>query len=985
MRPPVLSWFFLALFLMVSLAPAAGPDPVPPGTSETSGLQPLTQDHTPSLARGEGDNVAISIEDREPSDDEMMRNETHRFTLNVTNTGPVADTYDIAVDGASDGWKAETELTQVSLESGVWERFYLDIYSARNAFSNKDFNISATSRNNPDDYNYTLLSILLDTRYMVDVSYPKDGNETSGNRGDIVIFNIEYFNSGDEPDNYEISYSPLPKDWTATVTPDEASAVPAHSEPQPVELKITVPDNAEVDEAAKIRLIVTSMTYRHIDSDQETITTAADGRTYGITLDIPDGNETTIIPDANTTYLIEITNERNEEDTFKLAHSEATDGWSAFLSQTSVTVPAVSSTNLELEVMALGDAQQDDTMVVTVTAYSDNRPKHRDELVTTTDVRIPTRDLELVVDNTELTTKAGFKAKYHLNLTNRGSDSDSFTLELEDSGNSDWTFTLESDTVDDLAVDATRMLYLWVEPDIQRPGHDQEWANVTATSVSNTSLSRSISTLTTVESEPNFALNPNPIRSTVFPGDNAYFNFSIFNSGNIPDSYTVEVSGDPAGFTAQLDTTRLEDILRGGEKTAQLTVEVDGSVQPKSVKYTVTATSDEDGGLVKSVEVTVEVVPYAEIELTVPSASGATDPGKTYAFDFTVRNRGNDQENFTLALENLPVGWYSSFYQGTSLLTGELILNADAQANLQVKVTPGDEELAGISSFTLRVISGVSPSVEESRLLSLEINKYYAFTLTPDGETVNSAESNKTYTYQFTVTNVGNSLDYYTPTEPTWPADWSGSVLPTSSFSLEPDETKVVTFTVNIPLTAKGGWTNLTPAVSSSNLPGEPELFKLNLRIASRAAVTIDKVDWFNEIYTSQPKTIIAKIINAGNGFDNLTVIVSGAASWVAYSTQSYRLAPGASKDISMEVTVPAGTSPTKYSVTVTVVSEAVDTQNDKTTFTFTVYQGTTDPEPTDDDDDDGGGFIPALSTLASLGGISLALVVLALRRRHNV
>ena len=986
MRPPVLSWILLALFLMVGLAPVYGPEPVFPNTNEESGLLPVPLSAASGPARGEGDDVDLTFEDREPEDNEMMRNETSRFTLNITNTGGVADTIDLDVTGASDGWEATLEITQVTLGSGEWRRFYLDIYSARDAFGNKDFNISATSGNDGGNYDFELLTIILDTDYMVDVGYPKDGNETSGNRGDTVIYNIEFFNSGDVADDYFITYSPLPKDWTATVDPEEAEGVPEHSEPQPVELRITIPDNAEVDELAKIKLIVPSQPHSNIDSDQETITTANDGRTYGVTLDTPDGNETTIIPDGNATYNIEITNDGDESDTFTLSNTEATEGWTASLSDESVTIPAGASTNVDLEVTAPENAQADDTMVISVMAHSDNRPQHEDEVVTTTDIRIPTRDLDLVVDHTELTTQAGFRADYYLNLTNTGTDTDSFTLELEDSGNPGWTFNLESDTVGDLEASQTRMLYLRVKPDVQRAGWDQEWANVTATSVGNSSVTQSIATLTTVEAEPNFNVIQSPLKATIFPGETAYFNFSVFNSGNVPDSYTVEVSSDAAGFTSELDTSRLLDILRGGEKTAMLTVEVDGSVSPKSVDYTVTVTSDEDGSLIKEADVTIEVVPYAEIELTVPVTSGATDPGETHAFDFTVKNKGNDQENFTLEVQALPAGWNAHFYQGPSLLTGELILNADAVANMQLRVTPGDEDLADTHYFTMRVISGVSPSVEKSQLLELEVNEYYAFTLTPDSETVVNTPTNKTHTSQFTVTNTGNILDYYTPAVPTWPSDWTGSILPSSSFSLEPDETRVVTLTVNVPLTAKGGWTNLTPTVSSSNLPGEPVVYELNLEIASRASVTITKVDWISEIYTSQTKTLKVKITNAGNEFDNLSLILSGAKGWVTLSTtDASRLAPGASKEISLDLTVPSGTTPTQYSVTVTVQSETDDTKTAKTVFTFTVYQQAGGDPDDDDGDDDGGGFIPAPSLMAGLGALSLGALLIGLRSRHRV
>jgi len=975
----------------MGLAPLTGNDPMnEPLASDQSTLRPVdpTMDTFRDRGRAETEDISVQLEIDDPEDQNMMRNESQRFKVNITNLGGVDDTYDLTVEGAGDGWKAILTQSAISLASGASGLVGVDILSPRSTFDGKQFDIKATSQNS-SDHNHTTLDIILDTDYMVDVGFPKEGNETSVGRGKTAIYQIDFFNSGDEPDSYWITYSTLPRDWTASVVPTEVDEVPGNSDPQPVELRVTVPQTAEENEFALVRLIVTSKgdERSHIDSDQETNTSASDGRTYGVTLDAPNGNETTIIPGAGKIYDIRITNDGNETDTFQLSRSEATDGWTAVLSNTTIEIEGNSEDYVELEVTAPEGAQEDDTMVITVSAYSDNRPEHDDEMATTTDIRLPVRDMELVVDHTALTTAAGTGIRYYLNLTNKGTDPDDFTLEIIDSGNSDWSFTLETYHVGELGVDETIMLFLRVKPNYDVLGGSQEVVDVIATSDNDPAVNATISTTTSVEEDPDFFPMASPIYQTVFPGGEVIFNVTVQNTGNVVDSYTLSISADPTGFNSEFDITYLEEVLTGGNEQARITVEVEEGTSTTTHQYEVTITSENDGTLIKKVSFSVEVIPFAELELIVPTTTGAVDPGMTHDYPFTIENNGNSQENLTLVVENLPANWQARFFQDTTLVTGEFILDADAQATLTLKVTTASDDLADSHDFNLKVISGVSPSVEEGSDLSLSVNEFYAFTLTPDGDTLNSVQTNTTVTRQFTLQNTGNIVDYYQPTPPTWPTDWTGDVLPTSSFSLQPGETRVLTVNVNVPLTALGGWNNLTPSVTSTGLPGQGSTYDLNLEIPFNSKVGVSITDWIDSIYAGQTSTAAFKfeVRNLGNGPDNITLTVAGsAAAWLTYPDPGQiKLGPGGTKEIIVDLDVPISALDDQYTITLTVTSGTDETESKKTSRSFQVYGSSDQPSETEDDDDDGG-FLPAPSLVGLVAVTAMTAMMFALFGRRR-
>ncbi len=106
---------------------------------------------------------------------------------------------------------------------------------------------------------------------------------------------------------------------------------------------------------------------------------------YGVNLTV-DSTAKTVQPGGSVDYTITVKNTGTLQDTFDLSTSPVSSGWSASLSQNSVTLNAGESTNIILTVTAPSSATQGESQNVTVTAVSEGNSSKSDSVTTTTTV-----------------------------------------------------------------------------------------------------------------------------------------------------------------------------------------------------------------------------------------------------------------------------------------------------------------------------------------------------------------------------------------------------------------------------------------------------------------------------------------------------------------------------------------------------------------------------------------------------------------------
>jgi hypothetical protein len=156
-------------------------------------------------------------------------------------------------------------------------------------------------------------------------------------------------------------------------------------------------------------------------------------------------------------------------------------------------------------------------------------------------------------------------------------------------------------------------------------------------------------TMTVVAVEPLVALEPEAQVASGEPGSVVTYTLSVYNVGNIADSYTLTAAGT---WTATLPVTGT-GILEPGEDTRivfSVSIPADAA-DGSSDTTTVTAESTYPGVSATAEATTTAMVaaePLVTLEPETQSASG--EPGSVVTYTLTVQNMGNVADSYTLAV-----------------------------------------------------------------------------------------------------------------------------------------------------------------------------------------------------------------------------------------------------------------------------------------------------------------------------------------------
>ena len=246
--------FILALMLLSPLAGLSLP-------GSDSGLHPASN---PDVGRDHG-SYSVDIYpagEIGPGDDQLTRNQSRTFEFTVENTGGDADTYEITAvwtDNNNLGWNCIADVDSVSLAAGATASVEFTFSTPRAGVydgAEKQFKLNATSTNETTVSDSEDFNIRIDMSHAVDLTIRGD-ESMSAERGDMVRFQLDLTNVGDNSDSYRVSLIHVPWDWVADSDTVNINNV-AVDELRSFYVDVDIPDSAEEDEYALITVLVTS-------------------------------------------------------------------------------------------------------------------------------------------------------------------------------------------------------------------------------------------------------------------------------------------------------------------------------------------------------------------------------------------------------------------------------------------------------------------------------------------------------------------------------------------------------------------------------------------------------------------------------------------------------------------------------------------------------------------------------------------------------
>ncbi|UGV40040.1 TIGR04279 domain-containing protein [Methanococcoides orientis] len=259
------------------------------------------------------------------------------------------------------------------------------------------------------------------------------------------------------------------------------------------------------------------------------------------------------------------------------------------------------------------------------------------------------------------------------------------------------------------------------------------------------SISRTFNVVTDISQEPVYdvSVSSDISSSSIEDGEDAVYNITITNTGNVEDTYDI-ILVNPMADSAVLDDGS-DALLQPGEADVRkLTV----SSSPGTYDVTFIAMSQNSSAV--SVKTTTKVLERGVI-LTSDLYNSVSTPYGTLKCTLTVKNTGNSADSFTI----------SAISNGTTDITPLNIVDLESGASENIEVTLNGEDV-GLYNSTITVVSDNDASAESSVTLDLRIieEPVYAFDLSMDSSSKTMERTDDAY-FILSIKNTGNRADDY--------------------------------------------------------------------------------------------------------------------------------------------------------------------------------------------------------------------------------
>ncbi|MCP4358514.1 MAG: hypothetical protein GY796_10905 [Chloroflexi bacterium] len=293
------------------------------------------------------------------------------YTLNLTNSGNVTDTYDLTLNG--NGWVTTPSDSSVMLTPGssVAVTVQVDIPGGANAGDMDSVTVTATSQ---ADVSVTASATLTTTATSYAVALSSDMAQ-SGLPGTAVTYTVTITNAGLLTDTIDLTLSG--NGWSTTAPP--TSVTLAVGDTTTTQIVVLIPAGADGGNMDTATIMAQSQGDNTQTAAANLTTTAVS--VYGLTVS---GNMAQSAAAGTTvTYTVNISNTGNITDTFDLAVSG--NMWPTAPMTTSVALARGSSTAVTF-VVAIPSSATDgeiDTAVITATSQGDNSQTAATQLTTT--------------------------------------------------------------------------------------------------------------------------------------------------------------------------------------------------------------------------------------------------------------------------------------------------------------------------------------------------------------------------------------------------------------------------------------------------------------------------------------------------------------------------------------------------------------------------------------------------------------------------
>jgi len=400
----------------------------------------------------------------------------------------------------------------------------------------------------------------------------------------------------------------------------------------------------------------------------------------------------------------------------------------------------------------------------------------------------------------------GNSVAYVVQVLNSGGKTD--TIKLTHSINpSSWTVTYSKDQIS-LSAGASEVVTVSVFIPSSALEGDFSTLVVTGTSQSDSNSYYSLPEITTtVLSEYDYLLTPPSSTEKEVPNSgSATYSFSLQNTGQGNDTYTISILEEPGpDWDAMITGAKIIQAPTSGSTPFAIYSIYLGENEIGSLNFIVSA-PDNPGSINSETTLTVSITAFnasgneksftttTSTEFSGTESMGLNTDGETtqtsvkdssvhssvqyekLIYSYSIENFGYSDWNVTISV-NAPTGWVLDL--GNNEI--QVKVNQEKSGHFEVTPTDGNVTVDELSTIVLTATVDGKSSLSQSLKYYARVQQFYDmdFVLI-DGAVVNLKDSSEVAEYRFRITNTGNGKDTFT-IEPEGTEDWKFQFLSSGS------------------------------------------------------------------------------------------------------------------------------------------------------------------------------------------------------------
>ena len=668
--------------------------------------------------------VSVSIS---PTSQSGTNGATLTYTVTVSNTGNVSDTYSLTPTDTT-GWSPSVSPTSLTVPAGENRTATLSVTISSGAVGGTIDNMTVTAISQTDNTVENSASCTAQVTVSRGVSVSISPTSQSGLNGTTLTYTVTVNNTSNVSDTYSLTVADN-AGWLPSFSPTSLTLSPGSG--GNATLSVTVPSNAIGSTIDNVTVTATGTGVSGLGNCTAQVTI-----NRGVNISISPSSQSGA-NGATLTYTVTVSNTGNVSDTYSLTVADNA-GWLPSVSPTSLILSPGSSGNATLSVTVPDNAINfsEDNMTVTATGTGVSGSGSCIAQVTTF------RGVSVSISPSSQSGANGATLTYTVTVNNTGNVSDTYSLTATDSAGWSENVSPTSLTVSQFS-SGTATLSVTIPSNAIGGTID----NITVTATG-TGVSGSDSCTAQVTINRGVKVSISPSSQGDLNGAVLTYTVTVVNLGNVTDTYDLTISDNSGWNNIWLEDNTLRVGGFDNDNMTTLHVEIPDNAKPCTEdNIIVTAISRADNSVKNSDSCIAHAAVVRDIKVSI---SPALDNGLVK--NVTITNMGNVVDNFSLTAEG-NVNWRLMLAEN---LFGNVMPGENRVTTLRITI-PSDTKLGTVGGITVTATSQIDPEVSGSGGAQVTAIRAVDVSISPK----ENWGSGETLVYVATIRNIGNTVDNY--------------------------------------------------------------------------------------------------------------------------------------------------------------------------------------------------------------------------------